>query len=117
MFRELSLGRQLVAGAKIALLEETLDLLDDALIEAAAADRLDDGQGLTSPKSLWSGGQTRCKGAAYGGLKWSSTVPSALALLHVRHAVGGGRRGAADHAGKDDDRHEIRKGREPVARN
>jgi hypothetical protein len=46
---ELPLGRKLVAGTEIALLEETLDLLDDALIEADAADRLDDGQGLTSP--------------------------------------------------------------------
>jgi hypothetical protein len=47
---ELSLGRKLVAGTEIALLEETLDLLNDPLIEADAADRLDDGQGLTSPK-------------------------------------------------------------------
>jgi len=46
---ELSLGRKLVAGTEIALLEETLDLLDDPLIEADAADRLDDGQGSTSP--------------------------------------------------------------------
>jgi hypothetical protein len=45
LFGELSLGRKLIARAKIALLEETLDLLDDALVEAAAADRLDDGQG------------------------------------------------------------------------
>jgi hypothetical protein len=45
---ELSLGRKLIAGAQVALLEETLDLLDDALIEAAPADRLDDGQKPTS---------------------------------------------------------------------
>lgn len=50
LFGKLSLRGELVAGAKIALLEETLDLLDDALVEAAAADRLDDGQELTSPK-------------------------------------------------------------------
>src|SRR5712692_6218275 len=30
-------------------------------------------RGLTSPKSLWSGGQTRCKAAAYGWLAWPST--------------------------------------------
>ena len=57
---ELSLGWELIAGAKVALLEQTLDLLDDPLIETNATDRLDDGQGLTSPKSVWSGGQTRC---------------------------------------------------------
>jgi len=54
---ELSLGRKLVAGTEIALLEETLDLLDDPLIEADAADRLDDGQGstsLTMPLVRWS---------------------------------------------------------------
>jgi hypothetical protein len=50
LFGELSLGRKLIAGAKVALLEQTLDLLDDPLVEAAATDRLDDGQGLTSPK-------------------------------------------------------------------
>jgi len=42
---ELPLGRELIARAQVALLEEALDLLDDALVEAAAADRLDDGQG------------------------------------------------------------------------
>jgi len=47
---ELSLGRELIARTKVTLLEKTLDLFDDALVEAAAADRLDDGQGLTSPK-------------------------------------------------------------------
>jgi hypothetical protein len=40
----------MVAWAEIAFLEETLDLLDDALVEAAAADRLDDGQGRYLPK-------------------------------------------------------------------
>ena len=50
LFGELSLGRELVPGAKIAPLEETLDLLNDALIEAAAADRLDNGQGPNLPK-------------------------------------------------------------------
>jgi hypothetical protein len=50
LFGELSLGRELIARAKVALLEKAFDLLDDPLIEAAATDRLDDGQGLTSPK-------------------------------------------------------------------
>jgi len=47
---ELSLRRKLVARAKVTLFEESFDLLDDALVQAAPADRLDDGQGLTSPK-------------------------------------------------------------------
>jgi hypothetical protein len=50
LFGQLSLGRELIARAKVALLEKAFDLLDDPLIEAAATDRLDDGQGLTSPK-------------------------------------------------------------------
>jgi hypothetical protein len=56
LFGELSLRRELVTGAKIALLEETLDLLDDALVEAATTDRLDDGQGSPPKKPLvrWS---------------------------------------------------------------
>jgi hypothetical protein len=45
---ELSLGRKLVPGPKVTLLQETLDLLDDSLIEAAATNRLDDGQVRTS---------------------------------------------------------------------
>jgi hypothetical protein len=48
---ELPLGRQLIAGAEIALFEETLDLLDDALVEAAATDRLDDCQ--AAPPRSW----------------------------------------------------------------
>lgn len=51
LFGELSFGRELVTGAEVALLEETLDLLDDALIEAAATDRLDDGQGSPPKKA------------------------------------------------------------------
>jgi len=47
---QLSLGWELIAWAEVAFLEKALDLLDDPLIEAAATDRLDDGQGLTSPK-------------------------------------------------------------------
>jgi hypothetical protein len=47
---ELALRRELVTGAEVALLEQTLDLLDESLIKAAAADLLDDGQGPTSPK-------------------------------------------------------------------
>jgi len=57
LFGELSLRRELIAGPKVALLEQTFDLLDDALIEADAADRLDDGQGstsLTKPLVRWS---------------------------------------------------------------
>jgi hypothetical protein len=50
LFGELALRRKLVAGTKVAFLEQTLDLLDDALIEATAADRLDDGQGPYLPK-------------------------------------------------------------------
>lgn len=38
------LGRQLIAGPELAFLEERLDLLDDALVEPAAPDGLDDGQ-------------------------------------------------------------------------
>jgi hypothetical protein len=51
---ELSLGRKLIARAQVALLEESLDLLDDALIEAAPADRLDDGQVLPPVLVRWS---------------------------------------------------------------
>jgi hypothetical protein len=40
----------LVARAEVASLEESLDLLDDALIEAAPADRLDDGQERNLPQ-------------------------------------------------------------------
>jgi len=56
LFGQLSLGWELIARAKVAFLEETFDLFDDPLIETAATDRLDDGQGLTSPKPLvrWS---------------------------------------------------------------
>jgi hypothetical protein len=35
----------LIAGPKVALLEESLDLLDDALVKADAPDWLYDGQG------------------------------------------------------------------------
>ena len=67
---ELSLRWKLVPRAQVTSFEESLDLLDDALVEAAPADRLDDGQGAYLPtKSLWSGGQTRCLGerTAVGG--------------------------------------------------
>src|SRR5438093_4060879 len=66
---ELALRGKLVAGAEVALLEETLDLLDDSLVEAAPADRFDDCQvsppvivqsrGNSGRSLLWSGGQTR----------------------------------------------------------
>jgi len=39
-----ALGRELVARPELALLQEGLDLLDDALVEPAASDGLDDGQ-------------------------------------------------------------------------
>ena len=50
---ERALGRELVAGVQLAPLEERLDLLDDPLIEPAAPDRLDGGQGL--PPRIGSG--------------------------------------------------------------
>jgi len=39
-----ALGRELVAGPELALLQERLDLLDDALVEPAASDGLDNCQ-------------------------------------------------------------------------
>jgi hypothetical protein len=53
---ELSLRGKLIARAEVALFEEALDLRDDALIEAAPADRLDNGQGLPPQTGLvrWS---------------------------------------------------------------
>jgi len=67
LLRELSLRRKLVARAEVALLEKSLDLLDNALVKAASADRLDDGQGLTSPE-ITSGQVVRPDvPAAYGG--------------------------------------------------
>jgi hypothetical protein len=41
---ECALGRELIAGPELALLQERLDLLDDALVEPAASDWLNDGQ-------------------------------------------------------------------------
>jgi hypothetical protein len=41
---ERALRRELVARQELALLQEGLDLLDDALVEPAASDGLDDGQ-------------------------------------------------------------------------
>ena len=46
-----ALGGELIAGVELTLLEERLDLLDDALVEPAAPDRLDGGQGSDLPKS------------------------------------------------------------------
>jgi hypothetical protein len=53
---ERALGRELVARPELALLQEGLDLLDDALVEPATSDGLDDGQSRTSPRWLvrWS---------------------------------------------------------------
>jgi hypothetical protein len=70
LLRELSFGRKLVAGAKVAFLQEALDLLDDALVEAAATDRLDDGQGAPprkKPLVRWSDQMCRQRTAACGG--------------------------------------------------
>jgi hypothetical protein len=53
-----ALGRELIAGPEFALLEERLDLLDDALVEPAAPDGLDNGQFPNLPLG-WSGGLTR----------------------------------------------------------
>jgi hypothetical protein len=44
LLRERAFGRELIAGPELALFEERLDLLDDALVEPAAPDGLDDGQ-------------------------------------------------------------------------
>jgi hypothetical protein len=44
LLRQAPLGRQLIAGPELALFEELLDLLDDPLVELAAADGLDYGQ-------------------------------------------------------------------------
>jgi hypothetical protein len=44
LLREGAFGRELVARSELALFEERLDLLDDALVEPAAPDGLDDGQ-------------------------------------------------------------------------
>jgi hypothetical protein len=54
---QLTLGWKLIAGAQIAALQQALDLVDDALIEPAASDRLDYGQ-FPPPLAIWSGGQT-----------------------------------------------------------
>jgi hypothetical protein len=44
LLRQSALGRELVARPQLALREERLDLLDDALVEPAAPNGLDDGQ-------------------------------------------------------------------------
>src|SRR5204863_1762781 len=49
---ELPLRRQLVTRPQVAALEESLDLLDDALVEAAAANRLDDCQRRSARRPL-----------------------------------------------------------------
>jgi hypothetical protein len=51
---ELPLGRELIAWAKVALLEKALDLLDNPLVKAASADRLDDGQVIPPVLVRWS---------------------------------------------------------------
>jgi len=48
LLRQGALGRELVARSELALFEERLDLLDDALVKPAAPDGLDDGQSRTS---------------------------------------------------------------------
>ena len=44
LLSERALGRELVARPELALLQKGLDLLDDALVEPAPSDGLDDGQ-------------------------------------------------------------------------
>jgi len=44
LLREGALRRELIAGPELAPFEERLDLLDDALVEPAAPDGLDNGQ-------------------------------------------------------------------------
>jgi len=44
LLREGAFGRELVARSELAPLEKRLDLLDDALVEPAPSDGLDDGQ-------------------------------------------------------------------------
>ena len=58
LLRERALGRELIAGPELALFKERLDLLDDALVEPAAPDGLDNGQ-FGPPRRVWSGGLTR----------------------------------------------------------
>jgi hypothetical protein len=53
---ERALRRELVPGVQLALLQERLDLLDDALVEPAAPDWLD-GRQIRLPV-VWSGGLT-----------------------------------------------------------
>jgi len=47
---ERALGRELIPRAELASFEQRLDLLDDALVQPAAPDRLDNGQ--RGPPSL-----------------------------------------------------------------
>jgi HAD superfamily hydrolase (TIGR01509 family) len=49
LLRERALGRELISRPELALFQERFDLFDDALVEPAAPDRLDDGQFKTSP--------------------------------------------------------------------
>lgn len=75
---ELPLRWELVAGAEVASFEETLDLFDDALVEAAAADRLNDGQRYTSAVVRWSD-QTRQEPTARPGGRQIPGAPRRLA--------------------------------------
>jgi hypothetical protein len=56
LLRQRTLGWQLIARPELALLQERLDLLDDALVEPAASDGLDYGQFGPPPELLvrWS---------------------------------------------------------------
>src|SRR6185503_1161401 len=58
LFGERALGWELVARPELALLQKRLDLLDDALVEPAPPNGLDDGQ-FGPPPWRWSGGLTR----------------------------------------------------------
>ncbi|HYR94854.1 MAG TPA: hypothetical protein VEP48_11675 [Methylomirabilota bacterium] len=55
LVRKRALRGKLIARAQFALLQQRLDLLDDALVEPAAPDRLDRGQFLASRLLLASG--------------------------------------------------------------
>jgi hypothetical protein len=56
---QLALRRKLIARPEVALLEKTLDLLDDPLVEPAASDGLDYGQfRLLSAVVRWSDQRT-----------------------------------------------------------
>jgi hypothetical protein len=88
---ERALWRELVARPELALLQEGLDLLDDALVQPAASDGRDNGQ-FGPPPGSWSGGLTT---AARGYDGWAG--PSKGASLVAASA--GARPSRILHAG------------------